>query len=96
MSKRTHIQAGLTLSGYERGYLTCHFHNLLTQDSVTENLSEDDTIWEGIMVGYRMFDLALNRTPDDVVCEVYECFKNADGQWQTNCEKSWVLTNAWV
>ena len=100
-----HANESLSLSDYEKGFLTAHFEAQLRFEDYRcqgnawyENL-QDDSEWLGVQIGDRMFDIcifAVDRDepvnyPDDLVAVVYECVKTADDNWTTKMNKEWFL-----
>lgn len=79
----------LELSDYEKGYLTAFYH---TDKPIQHDHAErdEDNLWYGVQIGERMFDLCVWKD-EDIVCVVYECFRNDNGAWSTDTRRQWYL-----
>lgn len=79
----------LELSDYEKGYLTAFYY---TDKTIQHDHAERDenNLWYGVQIGERMFDLCIWKD-EDIVCVVYECFRNDNGEWSTDTRRQWYL-----
>lgn len=82
----------LKLTDFEKGYLTAFYH---TEEDIQNDHSERDesNLWYGVGIGKRVFDLCICKDEGEIVCVVYECFLDDDGQWQTDTSKQWMELN---
>jgi len=84
----------LKLTDFEKGYLTAFYHTDAHIQSEHSGRDEDND-WYGVQVGKRMFDLCIWKDEEtaEVICVVYECHKNKNGEWMTDTSKQWMELN---
>jgi len=84
----------LKLTEFEQGYLTAFYH---TDAHIQgEHSGRDEEMdWYGVQVGERMFDLCIweDEETAEVICVVYECHQNNNGEWTTDTSKQWMGLN---
>lgn len=82
----------LELNDFERGYLTAFSHASYKNISSDEHKADED-FWCGLTLGERVFDLNIWHDDLDgsVSCSAYECFRNNDGDFQTDLSSAWHI-----